>query len=64
MWFLHRLRGFADMAGDCDRYSYLAYCSSVSTAAAESSARARCWYAQVSFLLSLIGIDIDFLPPF
>ena len=64
VWFLHRLRGFADMAGDRDRYSYLAYCSSVSTAAVESGARARCWYAQVSSLLSSIGIDIDHLPPF
>ena len=64
VWFLHRLHGFADVARDRDHYSYLAYCSSVSMAAAESGARARCWYAQVSSLLSSIGIDIDRLPPF
>ena len=31
---------------------------------AESGSHARCWYAQVSSLLSLIGIDMDHLPPF
>ncbi len=39
--FLHRLRGFADAIGDRNRYSYLAYCSSVSIADVESGSRAR-----------------------
>ena len=66
VWFLHRLRGFADTAVDRNRYSCLAYCSSISIAATDSSSgsRARCWYVQVSSLLSSIGISMDHLPPF
>ena len=47
VWFLHRLRGFADTAVDRNRYSYLAYCSSISIAAIEfgSGSCACCWYA-------------------
>ena len=66
VWFLHLLRGFADTAVDRNRYSYLAYCSSISIAATESgsSSRAHCWYGQVSSLLSSIRISMDHLPPF
>ena len=64
VWFLHRPRGFVDNASDRDRYSYLAYCLSISIASAKSGSHTRCWYAHASSLLGSIGIDIDHLPPF
>ena len=58
VWFLHHLCGFVDHVGDCDRYCYLAFCSSVFTVSIESGFCRRCWYAQASSLLGSIGIDI------
>lgn len=42
VWFLHRLRGFADSVGERERYSYLAYYSSVDIASSDRCSRARC----------------------
>ena len=42
IWFLHCLPGFADFVGKRDRYSYLAYCSSLAIASSDTSSQAHC----------------------
>ncbi len=60
---LHRLRGLADARKGCDRYPYLAYCSSENIARMQTR-RSKCWYTSVTELLEASRIQIDHLPPF
>ena len=62
--FLHRIRSFGDSAKGWDRYPYLAYLSSEAISLSSPSNRARGWFAGVSGLLALVGIQLDRLPPF
>ena len=64
IWFLHRLHGFMETCADWHRYSFLAYYSLVEIMRFDTSARSRCWYAQATYLLGSIGIEIDRLPPY
>ena len=47
-----------------NRYSFLAYFSSMKIMRSNTSTRSRCWYAQATSLLDSIGIEIDRLPPY
>jgi hypothetical protein len=62
--FLHHILIFVDSVKGRDRYPYLAYCSSKTTALSSPSGWSRGWFVGVSNLLESMGIQMDRLPPF